>query len=148
MPAVEEAFNCSGVTGSVSLYRDRMVINSKWGVSKSYQLPLKRLHAVVIERKSVIPFATLTILAAAMTIVIRYNKLWFLVDLAPKNAGTVSAVALFATVVFVFPTFIRTLFVSVTITWDGDPTTFRVGFVPVRPGKRLAKKFQELSAWG
>jgi hypothetical protein len=132
--------------GSINLYYDRMVINSKeWGVSKSYQLPLNRIRSVVVERKSVIPFATLTLIAAATMLVVRYNALWFLVNLTPQNAQTVSSYALFVSVVSAIPTLIRILFVSVSITWDGNPTSFRVGFVPLRPGKRLAQKFQELS---
>jgi hypothetical protein len=132
--------------GSINLYNDRMVINSKeWGVSKSYQLPIKRIRSVVVERKSVIPFATLTLIAAAMILMARYNALWFLVNLTPQNAQTVSSYALLVSVASVVPTLIRILFVSVSITWDGNPTSFRVGFVPLRPGKRLAQKFQELS---
>jgi hypothetical protein len=132
--------------GSINLYNYRMVINSKeWGVSKSYQLPIKRIRSVVVERKSVIPFATLTLIAAAMILMARYNALWFLVNLTPQNAQTVSSYALLVSVASVVPTLIRILFVSVSITWDGNPTSFRVGFVPLRPGKRLAQKFQELS---
>lgn len=132
--------------GSINLYNDRMVINSKeWGVSKSYQLPINRIKSVVVERKSVIPFATLTIIAAATILVGRYNALWFLVNLTPQNAQTVSSCALIVSVVSAIPTLVRMLFVSVSITWDGNPTSFRVGFVPLRPGKRLAQKFQELS---
>ena len=132
--------------GSVNLYNDRMVINSKeWGISKSYQLPLKRVRSVVVDRKSVIPFATLTLIAAATVLVARYNALWFLVNLTPQNAQTASSYALLVSVVSAIPTLVRILFVSVSITWDGNPTSFRVGFVPLRRGKRLAQRFQELS---
>lgn len=146
MPSHEESFHCGGLVGSINLYNDRMVINSKeWGVSKSYQLPINRIKSVVVERKSVIPFATLTIIAAAAILVGRYNALWFLINLTPQNAQTVSSCALIVSVVSAIPTLVRMLFVSVSITWDGNPTSFRVGFVPLRPGKRLAQKFQELS---
>jgi len=132
--------------GSINLYNDRMVINSKeWGVSKSYQLPINRIRSVVVERKGVIPFATLTLIAAATTLMTRYNALWFLVNLTPQNAQILSSYALLVSVVSALPTLFRMLFVSVSITWDGNPTSFRVGFVPLRPGKRLAQKFQELS---
>ena len=146
MPSQEESFNCGGLVGSINLHNDRMVINSKeWGVSKSYQLPINRIRSVVVERKSVIPFATLTLIAAATTLIARYNALWFIVNLTPQNAQSVSSCALLVSVVSAIPTLIRILFVSVSITWDGNPTSFRVGFVPLRPGKRLAQKFQELS---
>jgi len=146
LPSQEESFNCGGLVGSINLHNDRMVINSKeWGVSKSYQLPINRIRSVVVERKSVIPFATLTLIAAATTLIARYNALWFIVNLTPQNAQSVSSCALLVSVVSAIPTLIRILFVSVSITWDGNPTSFRVGFVPLRPGKRLAQKFQELS---
>ncbi|MGD0689668.1 MAG: hypothetical protein ABSA50_07855 [Candidatus Bathyarchaeia archaeon] len=146
MPSHEESFNCGGLVGSINLYNDRMVINSKeWGVSKSYQLPIKRIRSVVVERKSVIPFATLTVIAAATILLARYNALWFLVNLTPQNAQTISSYALLVSVVSAIPTLIRIIFVSVSITWDGNPRSFRVGFVPLRRGKRLAQKFQELS---
>jgi len=142
----KESFNCGGLVGSINLYNDRMVINSKeWGVSKSYQLPINRIRSVVVERKSVIPFATLMLIAAATMLVTRFNALWFLVNLTPQNEQTVSSYALLISVVSAIPTLIRIFFVSVSITWNGNPTTFRVGFVPLRPGKRLAQKFQELS---
>ena len=146
MPSQEESFNCRGLVGSIDLYNDRMVINSKeWGVSKSYQLPINRIRSVVVERKSVIPFATLTLIAAATTLIARYNALWFIINLTPQNAQSISSYALLVSIVSAIPTLIRVLFVSVSISWDGNPTSFRVGFVPVRPGKRLAQKFQELS---
>lgn len=148
MPAVEEPFNCSGLVGSISLHNDRMVITGKeWGISKSYQLPIERIRSVVVERKSVIPFATLTLLAAVAAVITGYNALWFLYNLSPKNAQIVSSAALFVTVISAIPTLFRIFFVSVSITWDGDPTYFRVGFVPVHPGKRLAQKFHQSQAW-
>jgi hypothetical protein len=134
------------MNGSIRLYRERIVIDSKaLGVSKTYQLPLNRIRTVVVERKSVIPFATLTILAAALIGVTKYNLFWFLVNLSPAVAGFLSSTSLFASIICAVPVVLRTLFVSVTITWDGDPTSFSVGFVLVRPGKRLAKRFQESS---
>jgi hypothetical protein len=85
------------------------------------------------------------LIAAATMLVTRFNALWFLVNLTPQNEQTVSSYALLISVVSAIPTLIRIFFVSVSITWNGNPTTFRVGFVPLRPGKRLAQKFQELS---
>ncbi len=148
MSKVEEAFKCGGLNGSISLYRDRMVINSKaMGVSKTYQLPVNRIRTVVVERKSIIPFATLTILAAALAVMIKYNSLWFVVNFPSAVAGFLSSVALLTSLICAVPVLVRVLFVSVTVTWDGDPTSFRVGFVLVRPGKHLAKRFQESSIW-
>jgi len=148
LPALEEPFNCSGLVGSIILHNDRMVITGKeWGISKSYQLPIKRIRSVVVERKSVIPFATLTLLASVVAVITGYNALWFLFNLSLKSAQLASSAALFVAVVCAIPTLFRILFVSVSITWDGDPTSFRVGFVPVHAGKRLVQKFQQSPAW-
>ncbi len=149
MTSKEESFSCSGLNGSLTLYADRMVINNTGlGFSKSYQLPIKRITSVVVDRKSVVPFASFTLLAAAMTVLTRYNSLWFLVNLSPENAGTASSAAIMVTVFCAIPTIFRMLFVNLFITWDGDPTSFRIGFARVGPGKRLARKFQELASWG
>ena len=148
MPPHGDSFNCVGLVGSISLYNDRVVINSnEWGISKSYQLRIERIKSVVVESKSVIPFAILTIIAAAMAIITKYNALWFLVNLTPQVAQTVGSGALLLSAISAIPTAVRVLFVGVSITWDGNPTTFRVGFVPRRPGKHLAQKFQESSSW-
>ncbi len=148
MSKVEESFKCGGLNASISLYRDRMIINSKAiGVSKTYQLPVNRIRTVVVERKSIIPFVTLTILAAALAAMIKYNDLWFVINFPTAVAGFLSSVAFLTSIICVVPVVVRILFVSVTITWDGDPTSFRVGFMPIRPGKGLAKRFQESSIW-
>lgn len=148
MSKAEEAFKCAGLNGSISLYRDRMVINSKAvGVSKTYQLPINRIRTVMVERKSIIPFVTLMILSAALAAVIKYNGLWFVINFPAAVAGFLSSVALLTSIICAVLVLVRILFVSVTITWDGDPTSFRVGYVPIRPGKRLARRFQESSVW-
>lgn len=148
LPAHDNPFTCGGLVGSIALYDDRMVINSKeWGVSKSYQLPIKRIRSVVVGGKSVIPYAILTLIAGAVGIITRYNALWFLANLTPQVAQVVSSGAFLLSVISAIPTLVRILFVSVSIAWDGDPTSFRVGFVPRRPGKHLAQRFQELSSW-
>ncbi len=146
MPTLEDSFNCRGLNGFINLYSNRMVLESKgWASSSSYELPVERISKVVIERKSVIPFATLTILAAAASVLAKYNALWFIVNLTPESVGKVSSLALLVAVVCAIPTLFRTFFVNVCVTWNGQPATLRVALVPVRPGKRLAKHFQELS---
>jgi hypothetical protein len=145
---VDKPFKCSGLTGSVVLYHDNILIDHKeFGLSKTYQLPVGRIRAVMIERKGVIPFATLTLLGAIAAILTRYNSLWFIIELPPARAQILSSVATLATALFAIPTLVRTFFVSVSISWDGDPTSLRIGYVPARRGKRLAKKLRELSSW-
>jgi len=148
VPTVEKRFKCSGLRGSITLDQENIVVDSKeFGISKSYQLPLGRIRAVMIERKSVIPFATVTLLTAVAAVVARYNGLWFLILLAPETAQTLAAIAIFAAALCAVPTLVRILFVSVSISWDGEPHSIRVGLVPARRGKQFAKKLQEVSAW-
>jgi hypothetical protein len=147
LPELEESFHCNGLVGSIRLHNDRITITSKeWGISKSYELPIERIKSIVVERKSIVPIATATLLSAIAAVISKYNGLWFLVNLSPNNSQILSSTAFLITVLFALPTLFRVLFVRVSITWDGEPTSFHVGFVPVRPGKRLAQKFQQL-AW-
>lgn len=145
---MEESFKCRGMNTLIQLYQDRIVLSSKaLGLSNTYELPLKRIRSVIVERKSIIPFATLTIVAVVLMVIIRYNALWFLIDLAPGVSGFLSSVALLVAVISLVPVALRAFFVKVIITWDGDPTYFRVGLVSLPSGKRLAKRFQESSLW-
>ncbi len=145
MPTLPESFKCRGLNGSIALYHNRMVLNVKgWTNSLSYELPVEQIRAVVVERKTVIPFATLTILAAAVTALVKYNTLWFLVNLTPESIGKMSSAALSLAIASAIITLFRTFFVNLSVAWDNKPTSFRVRFVPVRPGKRLANAFQEL----
>ena len=148
MPTAEKRFKCSGLTGSITLNQENLVVDSKeFGFSKSYELPIGRIRAVMIERKSVIPFATLTLLAAVVAVIVRYNGLWFLIPLTPNTAKALSSIGLIAAALCAVPTLARTLFVSVSISWEGEPHSIRIGFVPAQRGKQFAKKLQELSAW-
>lgn len=147
MPADEKLFSCRGANLSVTLYANKMIIHDVgWTNPKSYELPVKRIRSVIVDRKSLIPFATITILAAIATVIAKYNALWFLINLTPENIGTMSTIGFLASVVFAIPTLSRAAFVNVSITWDGKPASFRMRLVPAHLGRRLARRFQELSA--
>lgn len=139
-------FSCRGANYSIALHSDRMILNhTVWTNSKSYELPVGRIKAVIVERKSVMPFATMTALTAVATVLAKYNAFWFLVNLTPDDIGRFSTIGLLASIVCAIPTISRALFVNVSIAWDGQPTLFQVKFLPAYLGRRLARRFQELS---
>jgi hypothetical protein len=145
--ADEKLLKCRGGIGTIILYADRMIIDeSSWRIITSHELPIKRIKSVIVERKSVIPFATITVLAAIATVIVKYNALWFLVNLESQTTAWMSMAALAICVVLAIPTLLRAIFVNVAVTWDGKPSSFRVRFVPIHMGRRLARRFREVSA--
>ena len=147
MPSAEELIGCRGVNGSISLSKDKMVIRSEgFGSVQFREMALNKITAVVVERKSVIPFATLTILASAVTVSAWYNALWFLINLTQQDILTITSGGLSAAVVCAVPLMFRLVFVNVLVRSEGEPNALIVRFVPVRQAKRLARRFRELSS--
>jgi len=149
LPSAEESIDCRGVNGSISLSKDKMVSRSEgFGSVQFRDMPLNKITAVVVERKSVIPFATLTILATAIAVSAWYNALWFLINLTQQDILTITSGGLIVAVVCVIPMMFRLLFVNVLVRSEGEPNALIVRLVPVRQAKRLAKRFRELaSSW-
>ena len=148
MPA-QEICSCHGVNGSIALYSDKMVLRHGGPASThNHEIPLAQIHAVLIERKSVIPFSTVTVIAAAATVLAKYNPVWFLVNLPDKESTLVSLGALSIAIVFAIPAVLRSMFVNLSVRSEAEPVLVRLGFVPVRPARRLAKRFRELSEGG
>ena len=146
MPNDERPLKCRGVFGTIVLRSDGITISeSSWKVAKSNDLPLKRVRSVIVERKSVMPFATTLALCLILAIVVKYNGLWFLVDLNPSVSMWICIVLLSIAVISAVPTLLRGIFVNVEVKWDGDPPYFRVRFILNRAGRRLANRFRELS---
>ena len=141
----QELCRCKGVNGSITLYADRMVVKHG-GVTHLHEIPLAQIRAVLVERKRVIPFAAITVLSVAVTILVKYNPIWFLANLSDKDSTKVGIIALAIATASVIPVILRSAFVNVSIRFEGDPLMVRLGFVSVRPAKRLAKRFRELSA--
>ncbi len=138
---------CRGVNGSISLSREKMVVRSEgFGSVQFRELPLSKITAVVVERKGVIPFAILTILAVSVTALAWYNALWFLINLTQQEILIVASAGLFATVVCAIPTVFRILFVNVLVRSEGEPNALIIRFVLVRRAKRLARRFREFSS--
>jgi hypothetical protein len=144
--STQELCNCQGVGGSIILFPDRMVVKHGGPASShSHEIPLTQVRAVLVERKSVIPFATVTVLAVVAAILAKYNPVWFLANLSDKDSTLVSFAALSIAVLFVVPVVVRSAFVSVSVSSEGETVPVRLGFVSSRPAKRLTKRFRELS---
>lgn len=144
MPKVRE-FTCKGLNCSVTLGPDGMTVNSTAWKSRSRQIPLKRVNAVIVQRKSVVPFAAFTLLSGIAVLLTRYNGLWFLYNLTVDEEVLLSDIAVLATILLAIPTISRTLFVDVIISWGDRPRTLLVRFVLANHGKRLTRLFQRLS---
>lgn len=142
----ETLMKCRGGFGTITLYSDRMIIDeASWRIVKSYDLPIMRVHSVIVERRSVIPFATIMVLSTVITILFKYNAFWFFVNLNTGTEESLSLVGFAVTVISAIPALLRSLFVNVQVKWGGDPSSFRLRLVPSRVGRRLANRFQELS---
>ena len=145
MPESEE-FTCKGVNCSVTLGPDEMIVRKAvWGKSRPHELPLHRVTAVIVQRKSVVPFAAFTVLSGIAVVLARSNGLWFLYNLTGNEEVLISDIALLAAILFVIPSISRILFVDVIVSWAGSPKSFLVRFVPANQGRRLTKLFQKLS---
>jgi hypothetical protein len=121
------------------------VKSTAWGRSRSYELPLQHVNAVIVQRKSVVAFAAFTILSGIAVVLARYNGLWFLYNLRADEEVLLSDIALLATILFAIPTISRVLFVDVIISWGGRPKSFLIRFVTANQGRRLTRLFERLS---
>jgi hypothetical protein len=145
LPEIKE-FTCKGLNCSVTLGPGEMTVKSTaWGRSRSHELPLQRVNAVIVQRKSVVPFAAFTILSGIAVVLARYNGLWFMYNLTADEEVLISDIALLATILFAIPTISRILFVDVLISWGGRPKSFLIRFVSANQGRRLTRLFQRLS---
>jgi len=145
LPQTEE-FSCKGFNYSVTLRSDKMTIrNTGWSKPDSHELPIRQINAVIVRRKSIVPFAAFTALAAIATVLTRYNVLWFLISLSAEEEAILSTTTFLAAVLCAIPAVSRALFVDILISWGGRPKSFLVRFVSAQQGRRLARRFQGAS---
>jgi hypothetical protein len=143
MPSSEHTLSCRGINGSIELSRDNMRVSGAGiELSQSADIPYEEVSAVLVQRKSVVPFATLTILAAVATLLARFNPLGYFMDVR-QIQFLVTPIALGLGILFAAVTLVRSCFVSVSV--RSTRGLFTVRFVPVRSGKRLAQSFSEIS---
>jgi hypothetical protein len=139
----KESYICNGGNYSILLQSDWMILRPKaWLKRSMHKIPLRDIRSVIVERKSVIPFATLTVISIIAAIVLRFNAFWFVVDLSPNSR--IKVLANLAVLILVAPTLLRLLFVNVVISSITNES-WRIRLVSTRSGKRLVTKFHELS---
>ena len=137
----EEPVTCRGINGSISISKDGMSIIVGLSSAQAYEIRFGDISAVVVERKSVVPFMTLMILAVIVFMVARYNLFWFVISINNWErfiTPVTSAVAILCAIV----TLLQLVFVTVTVRSRREPLTVRL--VPSRSAKRLARRFSEL----
>jgi len=141
----EELCRCKGVNGSIALFPDRMVVRHG-GSTHLHEIPLSEVRAVLVERKKVIPFGTITVLILAAAVLVKYNPIYFIANLSDKDSTRVSFIAIGVAIACMVPAVLRSVFVNVSVRSEGEPVLMRLGFVSARSAARMAKRFRELSA--
>ena len=140
----DRIFKCSGgnYTITLDLALNKMILSQRsFRGTRVYELPLDRIKSVVVERKSVVPFATLTLLAAIATFMMGYGPFWSFMHLNRDSVGNSTMIGALACAIFVIPSISRILFVNVSVSWDGQPSSWLIRLAPSYSGKNLAKIF-------
>jgi len=140
----EEQVSCRGINGSISLSKDRMtIIGVGLGSDQPHEIRFGDVSSVVVQRKSVVPFTTLIIVAIVVLAVANFNLLWFIIDLY-RWRMFITPIALAIAMLSAIPAVLRLMFVNVTV--RSRQGTLRVRVVPSRSAKRLARRFSEIYA--
>jgi len=124
---------------------ESVIIRQTLGRTRRYEVPVNHIRSIVVERKSVVPFAALAILSALTTLLIGYGPVPYLISLGPANMGKSTLIGALACMIFALPSISRILFVNVYVSWDAEPRSLLIRFVPSQSGKRLADMFLEMS---
>lgn len=143
MPMLDEPVSCRGINGSIKLSKDKIQLTARFGSRQYHEISFRDVSAVVVDRKSVVPFATVTILALVMALVAKYNALWFVVDLS-RTGFFITWIGFGIAILCAIPTILRLMLVNVVVRSNHCPLTVRL--VPIRSAKRLARRFSEMSA--
>lgn len=140
----EESIGSRGINGSITLSHDKLtIIGVGLSSAQPHDIRFGDVSSVVVQRKSVVPFATLMVLAIIVLVIAKYNLLWFVVNLDRWEMFMVP-IALAIAVLCAIPACLRLMFVNVTVRSRSGPLTVRL--VPSRSGKRLARRFSEMYA--
>ena len=142
-----ELYKCAGWNYAITLdsTSERVIMRHTVGRTRRYEVPMDRIKSLVVERKSVVPFAALTILSALTTLLIGYGPLPYLIGIGSENIGKSTMIGALACMIFALPSISRLLFVNVYVSWDTNPSSLLIRFVPSQSGKRLADTFLEMS---
>ena len=146
MSVSEEPVSCSGINGSISLFKDRIrIVGGGLTRAAAHEIAREDVSSVVVQRKSIVPFATATILAVIVTLVTEYNVIWF-VEGVSRMDRFIAPFSLGIALLSLTITMLRLLFVNVSIHFGEGSAVLRL--VTLRSAKRLAKRFSEISVGG
>jgi len=147
MMVTREVFKCAGLNYAITLdcFLERVIIRQTLWRPGRYEVSFDQIRALVIERRSIVPFAALTILSAITTMLIGYGPLPSLIHLTPENMSRSTMIGAAACILFALPSVSRLLFVNVAVSWERPPHSLLVRLVPSHSGKRLASMFMEMS---
>ena len=142
----DESVKCRGLNGSIRIFPDKLIVKRIGLRSVAVEIKFADVSSVVVERKSMIPFMTLTILTTVALLVVRFNLLWFVLSLYSVQILIIPIAPLIALAIAMFcviPTLARSVFVNVLVRSKVGTSTLYL--VPIRSAKMLARKFSEIS---
>jgi len=140
----EEPVSCRGINGSVSLRKDGItIVGLGLGSVQPHEIRFGDVSSVVVQRKGVVPFATVMILAIIVLVVAEYDLLWFVIDLG-RWEMLIGPPALAIAILCAIPVVLRLMFMNVTV--RSRRGVFTVRLVPNRSANRLARRFRETYA--
>ena len=142
------SYVCEGGNYSVSMTAQTLMVKAKgWRQGVQRTIPLNDVQSVVLERKSLMPVASSAILLGIIGVFVKYNALWFLIDLNQDISWKLSLIAFLPAMLLTIPTVERALFVNLIIA-SFNMETWRVNFVRSNAGRKFAAKFLEFSSGG
>ena len=140
----DESVSCRGINGSINLSKDKLtIIGVGLGSAQPHDVTFNDVSSVIVERKSVVPFTTMMVLAIIVLVIAKYNLLWFIINLYGAERF-ITPTALVIAILCGISSVLRLMFVNVTVRSRHGPFTVRL--VPSRPAKRLARRFSEATA--
>ncbi|HUO41825.1 MAG TPA: hypothetical protein VMU35_02535 [Methylomirabilota bacterium] len=141
----DDSYVCDGGNYSVSMTPQNLIIRARgWRQGLQRTMPIGNVQSVVVERKNLMPVATSATLLAIIGILVKYNALWFILDLNQNMSWKLSLFAFLPATLLAIPTVERILFVKVIIACF-NKETWRVNLVRSSIGRDFAAKFQEFS---
>ena len=144
----DDSYICDGGNYSVYMTPQTLMIRARgWRQGFRRTIPLNIVQSVVVERKSLIPVASSASILGIIGVLVKYNSLWFLLDLNQDISWKISLIALLPAILLAIPTVERALFVNVIIA-SFNRETWRVNFVRSNVGRNFAAKFLEFSSGG
>ena len=140
-----DSCDCDGGNYSVSMNPQNLLVRVRgWRQGLQRTIPISNVQSVVVERKNLMPVATSAAILAIIGVLLRYNALWFILDLNQNISWKISLFAFLPATLLAIPTVERVLFVRVIIACF-DRETWRVNFVRSSVGRDFAAKFLEFS---